>query len=90
MTKRAIDFKAFNKLSKEHQLEILQKDGVHVGKIIVNGKYVILYQVYGFYAEVYFKEYRREVDEIIVSDNAEILQPYLDQIQITGLDKNKK
>ena len=51
---------------------------------------MILYQVYGFYAEVYFKEYRREVDEIIVSDNAEILQPYLDQIQITGLDKNKE
>ena len=89
MTKKAIGLAEFNELLLENQLDILQKDGVHIGKRVVGGEITILYQLYGFYVEVYFKEYRKEVSRIITSENTDILQPYLDQVQIRDLDRNK-
>lgn len=89
MTKKAIGLAEFKELLLENQLDILQKDGVHIGKRVVGGEITILYQLYGFYVEVYFKEYRKEVSRIITSENTDILQPYLDQVQIRDLDRNK-
>jgi hypothetical protein len=88
MTKKAISFAEYNELSKSLQLDILQRDGVHVGKRTVEGQVVILFQLYGFYVEVFYRQYRRDVAAIHTSASAEILQPYLDQIRIRGLDKD--
>ena len=89
MTKKAINFLEFNELSKEMQLHILHKDGVHVGKRKIDGKVVILFQLYSFYVEVYYKDYRKEVEHMLTSENPDILQPYLKQIHIRDLDKGK-
>ena len=87
MTKRAISLAEFQELSNDMQLDILQVDGAHVGKRNFMGNKVILFQLYGFYVEVHYITYRKEVSHFITSDNSEILQPYLNQIQVQGLDK---
>lgn len=89
MTKKLIGSKEFELLSFEKQLDLLQKDGVHIGKRDVGEEKVILYQLYAFYVEVYFEEYRKKVNKMIVSDKVDMLQPYLDQIKVKGIDQKK-
>jgi hypothetical protein len=89
MTKKAISLAEFDQLPMETKLDILHKDGVHIGKRAVEEQITILYQLYGFYVEVYFREYRKEVSRIVTTENVDILQPYLDQVKIRDLDKNR-
>jgi hypothetical protein len=90
MTKRAISLAKFNELGKEMQLNALQKNGVNVGKREQSGQIVVLYQLHGFYVEIYYKTYRKVVDALITSESSDILHPYLDQINVRDLDKGKK
>lgn len=90
MTKKALNLAGFEELSQKLQLNLLYKDGVHVGKRIVNGLTVILFQLYGFYVEVHYTDYRRQISHIVTSGSSEILQPYLDQIHIRDLDKGNR
>jgi hypothetical protein len=89
MTKKLPGLRDFLHLSATEQFKLLYRDGVHVGKRMVNGKTVILFQLYGFYVEVYYKEYRKVVDHIVTSETTDILQPYLDQIHVRDLKKGK-
>ena len=90
MTKRALDLAGFKKLSQKMQLDLLYNDGVHVGKRNVDDNVVILFQLYGFYVEVHYTDYRKDVKQLISSESADILQPYLSQIHIRDLDNKKK
>ncbi|HZF63435.1 MAG TPA: hypothetical protein VEZ55_03070 [Chitinophagaceae bacterium] len=90
MTKRALSLEEFNELSKELKLDILHRDGVHVGKRMIDQENVILFQLYAFYVEVRYKQYRKVVTQILTSRSSDILQPYLDQIHIPDLNKNRK
>ena len=90
MTKKILNRSEFLELSQEEQLKILQKHGVYVGKRLLKNQTVILFQLAGFYVEVYYWEYRKDVDKIITTDHPEILAPYLDQIHIRDLDRNRK
>jgi hypothetical protein len=49
-----------------------------------------LFQLHGFYVEVFYKQYRKIIDHIITSDSTEILHPYLDQINIRDFNDGKK
>lgn len=89
MTKRALSLTEFIDLPQELQFEVLHKHGVYVGKRKVDGQTVVLFQLHGFYVEVYYKQYRKIIDRINTSDSTEILQPYLDQINIRDLNENK-
>jgi len=89
MTKKIIGATEFEMLSEEKQLDILQKDGVYIGKREVGNEKVILYQLYAFYVEVYFEEYRKKINKMIISDKVDILQPYLDQIKVKDIDQKK-
>jgi hypothetical protein len=92
MTKKAISLAEFMDLPEELQFEVLHKHGVYVGKRKWNQLTVVLFQLNEFYVEVYYKQYRKIIDHLITSDQMEILQPYLDQIQIKDWkdDKEKK
>ena len=90
MTKKAIGLAEFKKLSLKQQLDMLYNDGVHIGKRVIEGQTVILYQLNDFYAEVYFTEYRKEVDKLLTSKSTDIIHPYLDQVRIRDLDKDKE
>lgn len=90
MTKKALSRAEFNTLAQQEQLNILYRDGVHIGKRTVDDTIVILYQLYSFYVEVYFKEYRKEVSRMITSEDTDLLQSYLHQVRIRDLDNNKE
>lgn len=90
MTKKAINQSEFLEFSEALQLQMLHRDGAYTGKRIVNGQTTILFQLYGFYVEVQYKLYRKDVHRIITSDTADILTPYLDQIKVEDLDNKKK
>lgn len=90
MTKKLIRISEFNELLQELQFELLQRDGVHIGKRMVGNQTVILLQLYSFYVEVYYEQYRKQIDHIITSNGTDILQPYLDQIDVRDLKKDKE
>jgi hypothetical protein len=90
MTKKALSLTEFMDLPQELQFEVLHKHGVYVGKRKVDDQTVVLFQLHGFYVEVYYKQYRKIIDRIVTSDNTDILQPYLDQINIRDISDNKK
>ena len=86
MTKKAIGATEFNVLSKEQQMRMLYNNGVYIGKRLVNQQKLVLFQLYGFYVEVHYKQYRKEVESLIISDQTEIIIPYLNQIDIRSLN----
>jgi hypothetical protein len=92
MTKKALSLAEFIDLPQELQFEILHKHGVYVGKRKINKQTIVLFQLHGFYVEVFYKQYRKTIDQLITSEDTEILQPYLEQIHIRDLSdgKNKK
>jgi hypothetical protein len=90
MTKRALSLTEFMELPQELQFDVLHKHGVYVGKRKLAEQTVVLFQLHGFYVEVYYRQYRKTIDRIITSDHTEILQPYLDQINIRDLNDKKK
>lgn len=87
MTRKALSLREFTELPEELQLEVLHKHGVYVGKRKVSGQFIILFQLHGFYVELYYSEYRKSVDRIMTSNHPEILHPYLDQIIVKDLGK---
>lgn len=89
MTKRATGLSEYNDLSEDKQLETLHCYGVYIGKRKAGRQTVVLFQLYGFYVEVHYKHYRKHIDHTVATDNAGILHPYIDQINIRDLDQNK-
>jgi hypothetical protein len=90
MTKKALSLTEFMDLPQELQFNVLHKHGVYVGKRKIAHQTVVLFQLHGFYVEVYYKQYRKIIDHIVTSDSTEILQPYLDQINIRDLNNDKE
>ena len=90
MTKKVLTHTEFMELSQELQFDVLHKHGVYVGKRKIDRQTVVLFQLHGFYVEVYYKQYRKTIDRIVTSGNTDILQPYLDQINIKDLNMDKK
>ena len=88
MTKKALGLAGFIELLQDHQLDILHQDGVYVGKRKVNKQTVVLYQLYGFYVEVFYKHYRKKVEHLLTSATTEILQPYMNQIHVRDLNND--
>lgn len=90
MTKKALSLTEFIDLPQELQFEVLHKHGVYVGKRKVDQQSAVLFQLHGFYVEVFYKQYRKIIGHLITSDSTDILQPYLDQINIKDLNDDKK
>lgn len=90
MTKKALSLAEFMDLPQELQFEVLHKHGVYVGKRKIQRQTVVLFQLHDFYVEVYYRQYRKIVDHIVSSNSTDILQPYLDQINIKDFTDDKK
>jgi hypothetical protein len=80
MTTKDLSLIQFQELPQELQFKMLRNRGVYVGKRKDDDQVIILFQLHGFYVEIYYKEYRKVIDYVLSSDTTEILQPYLDQI----------
>ena len=90
MTKKALSLVEFENLLQELQFKILHKHGVYVGKRKVAEQTVVLFQLHGFYVEVFYKEYRKVLDRICATDNVDVVQPYLNQINVRDLNKDEQ
>lgn len=90
MTKKVLSHTEFMDLPQELQFDVLHKHGVYVGKRKIDGQSIVLFQLHGFYVEVYYKQYRKTIDRIVTSGHMDILQPYLEQINIKDLDVDGK
>lgn len=90
MTKKQLRAAEFLDLPETEQVDLLHADGVHIGKRKIGRQTVILFQLYSFYVEVYYRRYRRTIERMLTSESTDILQPYLDQIHIRDLNKGKK
>lgn len=85
MVKKTLGLVQFKELSLESQLDLLHVHGVYVGKRSVNGQVVLLFQLNHYYVEVYYHQYRKNVDRLVTSDQTDILQPYMDQINVKDI-----
>ena len=85
MTKKIVGLAKYTELTQEQQFVLLHRDGVYVGKRKIGKETVVLFQLNGFYVEVYYKHYRKHVERTIATDNPDILQPYIDQIDVRDL-----
>ncbi len=46
---------------------------------------ILLYQLEGFYVEVFYRSYRRYIERIKVCESTNILEPYLGEIDVEYL-----
>jgi hypothetical protein len=90
MTKKALSLAEFQDLPQDLQFDLLHKHGVYIGKRKSDQQTIVLFQLHGFYVEVFYKQYRRVIEKIETTDNTDILQPYLDQIHLKGLRVDKE
>lgn len=88
MTKKLLGLAEFNELIEGQQFDLLHRDGVYVGKRKEGKQTIVLFQLYSFYIEVYYKQYRKQIDHIVTTDDANILHSYLDQVNVRDLNRN--
>ncbi len=72
-------------LSEEEKASLLYEHGVYIGKRKLAATTVVLYQLEGFYAEVYYRQYRRIIECISCFAGTARLDPYLAQIDVEHL-----
>jgi hypothetical protein len=75
----------FSALPDEEKAALLYEQGVYIGKRKLAATIVILYQLEGFYAEVYYRQYRRIIECISCFAGTARLDPYLPQIDVEHL-----
>jgi len=75
----------FIPLPQKEKATLLYEQGVYVGKRKQGKVIVILYQLEGFYAEIYYRIYRREIDHISCFSGTARLDPYLASIDVEHL-----
>ena len=75
----------FSEKPDKQKLDILQQEGAYVGKRQTGKGTALLYQLAGFYVEVVYRNYRKDIDSIKVSPSLDLLKPYLDQVKVNGL-----
>ena len=75
----------FHRLNEKQQLDTLEKSGVFIAEM--NGPYynIKLYQVNGFYVELYFHTHFNVVVNINCFTNTDCLDPYLENIRLDEL-----
>jgi len=72
----------FSRLPEKEKVAMLYEHGVYIGKRRQAGTVVLLYQLDGFYAEVFYQHYRRVIDRISCFSGTARLDPYLAEINV--------
>ena len=75
----------FTRLPQKEKVALLYKYGVYIGKRQSGKTIAVLYQLEGFYAEVFYRTYRREIDRISCFSGTARLDPYLAGIDVEYL-----
>ena len=72
----------FSLLPEKEKTALLYEQGLYIGKRKLGNITVLLYQLEGFYAELYYRRYRRVVERIRIFSDTLRLDPYLAQINV--------
>ncbi|MFL5810433.1 MAG: hypothetical protein ACJ749_12990 [Flavisolibacter sp.] len=72
----------FEQLPVVEQVGLLYKHGVYIGKRKERNRTLILFQLEGFYVEVFYTKYRHHIASLRCSDSTMLLDPYLEQIDV--------
>ena len=72
----------FQLLRGKEQTDLLQQNGVYVGKRKESESVLLLYQFESFYVEITYRKYRRFIAQIRCFESTSILDPYLEQIEV--------
>jgi hypothetical protein len=72
----------FKLMDYEKQVDLLHKEGVYVGKRKIFSQTVMLFQLHTFYVEVYYRVHRKVIDHLNSTASTQILDPYLEQINV--------
>lgn len=75
----------FQLLAEQQQIEILYYSGVYIGKRKEKFSIILLYQLESFYVEVVYRKYRSDVRHLHCFTSTELLDPYLEQIDVENL-----
>ena len=75
----------FNSLSKYEQQDLLLKKGIFIAERFDGPFRIMLYQLDGFYVEVYFFNLYNKVAYFLGYDTTEVLEPYLAQIDVSDV-----
>jgi hypothetical protein len=75
----------FRDLTESQQTEVLYGDAVYIDKRKSGDNSIVIYQIDGFYVEVCFYKYRQHIAWVRCSDSINILNPYLDKMDIVEL-----
>jgi len=73
----------FKLLSEREQLDILHAEGTYIGKRKEGKTSILLYQLEGFYVEIFYQKHRSQIQSIRSFTSTIPLEPYLNQIDIT-------
>ena len=75
----------FQLLPEQDQIDILYQYGVYVGKRKEAFSVILLYQFESFYVEVFYRKYRSHVNRLHCFESTDLLDPYLEQIDVENL-----
>ena len=75
----------FQQLTFDEKVHTIYDHGVYIGKRKGTGYTILLYQVAGFYVEIVYKKYRYVILKLESFDSTDLLQPYLDAIDLEAL-----
>jgi hypothetical protein len=75
----------FNLLNETQQAEILWENGVHIGERADQEHTIVLYQIEGFYVEVFYHRGLNAIKRFRSFSSTDQLMPYTNKINIAGL-----
>ena len=83
-------FYDFIQLNETEQIEILWYNGEQIGRRKDEEHLILLYQVEGFYVEVFYHNKERVIKKYMSFECTDLLEPYLEKIDITNVYKQIK
>mgnify|MGYP003576844208 CR=1 FL=1 len=75
----------YKALKPDEQTNFLSRTGVSVAERMVGPYLIVLYQVEGFYVEVFYNKDNYQMVKLVSFYNTMLLEPYLSQIDIKSL-----
>ncbi len=75
----------FEILPETRQLDLLYEQGVYIGKCTKGEKIAILLQLDSFYVELFYRNYRTNIQRIHVFSSPSKIDEYLSPIDIENL-----
>jgi hypothetical protein len=72
-------------MDENKKINFLHLHGIYIGKRKLTQLCTVLYQLDSFYVEIYYRKYRTYIDKIRVFESTDLLEPYLDQIDVEHL-----